>query len=249
MKPRYDACPVVAPLEPATALKCVSDGTSRAHVRDRGRGAAPSRCRRLVTGAPVENILRANAACSSRCGGRCGLSIKGRCRDPCPARVTYPGGGPPPVARGGWQDFAPLRGGRPGWDMHSWETVLALGSRGPQTAAKVRPVFGSAAWRQTFACPKCRARHRMLNVNLPREVLTAITDGTGEVVLGRGKGSRPASARYVKRSPDRGSARASSSHRGARQEKRATCVPRSDVRARSRPAGGGRPPRACRTPA
>lgn len=69
--------------------------------------------------------------------------------------------------------------------------------------------------RIAFMCPKCRRRHVVLNVTLVREVLKAIVEGTGEVVLGQPRGTLAPALRYAERLPNRGKARAWGNHRQA----------------------------------
>jgi len=121
---------------------------------------------------------------------------------------------PPKARQGGWRDLAQIPGADHGWDIDSWATALATGSAGPQSVlARNIPGIETAASRQWFPCPHCQARHRALNITLLREVLGAIADGTGDVVLGQPKRTQRAAPRHVERPGNSGSSRAWSTRR------------------------------------
>lgn len=144
------------------------------------------------------------------------MAIWGRRRNPPKERASWDG----QYADGAYGLKA--TSGRGSGDGLSWRAVLGGWGTVPKDApcTATKGTWGFAAEqvcrRIVFACPKCGRRHVVLNVTLVREVLKAIVEGIGEVVLGQEKGIVGAAPRYAERCPDRGSARAWSTRRPRR---------------------------------
>jgi hypothetical protein len=126
---------------------------------------------------------------------------------------------PPKRRAGGWADLAPIDPSYPeaGWAMDGWNRTLLEGSDVVKSSTRRQGLFGDAASRQTFDCPKCRASHPFLARTLLRKVLRAIADRTNEVSLGEAAGNPASATRYADRIADRGRARAWSSSRAPRR--------------------------------